>query len=118
MSQFGPYIKAQREARGWSLREASLKIKTSSSRLKEVERGKSYHTDHATKPSRELVQRIATAYDLPKDVLLAQAGYEAGPLTELSQEALKLIGLFETLPADRKELALGIISLLASRAAT
>lgn len=113
MSDFGAYLKAQREAKGWTLREAAKRIKVSASRLTEIERGKSYHTDHATKPSREVVERIAQAYDLSKDLLLAEAGYDVGPLSELSPETLRLVRLFESLPLEKRKLALAVLRLFA-----
>lgn len=113
MSDFGNYLKDQRERRKWTLRHAAEQIGTSASRLSEIERGQSYHTGNATKPSRELVERIALAYDLPLQVLLASAGYpESGP-REFSDEAKLVAAIFENLSPERKELALGMIRLLA-----
>lgn len=118
VNDFGSYLKAQRKARGWTLKEAADRIGTSTSRLAEVERGKSYHTDHATRPSRELVERMAYAYGLPVDILLIEAGYSPSPARDLSQEDNRMLLLFQALPPDRKELALGILRLMAEGSTT
>lgn len=118
VSDFGSYLKAQRKARGWTLKEAADRIGTSTSRLAEVERGKSYHTEHATRPSRDLVERMAKAYELPADLLLIEAGYTPSPAKELSPEASRMLLLFESLPLDRRQLALGILRLMAEEAST
>ncbi|MNL38773.1 Helix-turn-helix domain protein [compost metagenome] len=110
---FGKYLKAQRNARGWTLRHAAKQIGTSLSRLSEIERGQSYHTEHATRPSRELVEKIAQAYELSPTLLLTEAGYPVGPTAELSPEAVRMLSLFEALPTERKRLALGILRLMA-----
>lgn len=113
MSEFGSYLKAQRTARKWSLRDAAGRIGISTSRLAEIERGLSYHTEHATRPSRDIVERMAEAYELPLNLLLIEAGYTPSPVMDLSPEASRMLLLFETLPADRKHLALGILRLMA-----
>lgn len=116
VNDFGSYLKAQRKARGWALKAAAEQIGTSTSRLAEVERGKSYHTEHETRPSRELVERMAAAYGLPVDLLLIEAGYTPSIAKDLSPEANRMLLLFEALPPDRKDLALGILRLMAEDA--
>ncbi|MNS01618.1 Transcriptional regulator ClgR [compost metagenome] len=118
MKDFGDYLKDQRERRKWTLRHAAEQIGTSASRLSEIERGQSYHTGHATRPSRELVERIARAYDLPLQVLLASAGYPEVNTPELSAEARIAAALFENLSPERKDLALGMLHLLAESKGT
>lgn len=113
MSDFGAFIKAQRRARGWTIREAAGRIGISSSRLAELERGKSYHTDHVTKPSRELAERIAHGFGLPPSEVLAEAGLHIPAAAPLSEDAARLIALFEGLPPDRKALALEMMRLFA-----
>jgi transcriptional regulator with XRE-family HTH domain len=113
VSKFGSYLKEQRKARGLTLSKAAELIGISTSRLAEIERGTSYHTDHATRPSRELVEKIAKAFDLPRDMLLIEAGHPVDAVSELSPEARRLLLLFETLSPERKRLALGMLRLLA-----
>lgn len=113
MTDFGNYLKEQRERRKWTLRHAGEQIGTSASRLAEIERGQSYHTGHATKPSRKLVERIALAYDIPLQVLLARAGYSEVHSPELSDETKIAAAIFENLSPERQELALGMLRLFA-----
>lgn len=106
MSDIGAYLRAQRLKKGWSLREAAAQIGISYSRLTELERGKSYTTDHPTRAGREIIERIAVAYGLDSQVLLAEAGYAVGEVSELSSDARRLLMLYESLPNDRKKLLL------------
>lgn len=109
LSDFGSYIKGQRKALGWTLRQAAAHIGVSSSRLAEIERGKSYHTDHATRPTRELAERIAQAYDLPMDIVLAEAGFPLRSTPDLTPESTRLLAMFETLPPEKRHIVLGIL---------
>jgi transcriptional regulator with XRE-family HTH domain len=112
VSDFGALIKSKRQALGWSLRVAATQIGVSSSRLSEVERGRSYHTDGPTRPSRELVERIAIALRMPPDVALAEAGYPARAPTSLAPDSSRLLALYESLSPDRKAVALEIMRVL------
>ena len=112
MQHFGDIIKARREARKWTLREAAGRIAISTSRLAELERGVSYHTERPTRPTQELVERIADAYGLPTDYALAEAGYPPSGSARLSPDAERLVSLYEGLDATHKELAIAFLRML------
>lgn len=107
----GLYIKKQREELGWTLRDLAEKSAISDSRLAEIERGRSYRTENPTRPSRENLASIANALNVPFDLLLALAGYEREQApVELSPAARVAAALFETIPMERQELALRVLS--------
>ncbi len=121
MQDFGAFIKSKREARNWTLREAADHIDISSSRLSEIERGVSYHTERPTRPTPDLVERIARVYDVPVAYALAEAGYTPHNGLRLAPDAELLVSLFESLDRERRELALDFLRLLlehASRSAS
>ena len=116
MQDFGAFIKSKREARNWTLREAADHIDISASRLAEIERGVSYHTERPTRPTPELVERIARAYEVPVDYALAEAGYTPHDGVQLAPDAERLVSLFESLDRERRELALDFLRLLLEHA--
>jgi len=105
--------KAQRRARRRTVKEAAARIGVSSSRLAELERGKSYHTDHATRPSRDFAERIAEGFGLAPSDVLAEAGFELPAAVPVSKDTARLISLYERLSPDRKALAMEMMRLFA-----
>ena len=116
--EFGARVRARRNELRFTVRDAAKRLGISPSRLAAVERGRSYSTDATTRPSRELVERFARIYGLPQDVLLAAAGYDAGVLGELDDDARHLLIMFNSLPADQKRFALDIMQVIAKRVGT
>ena len=110
---FGPQIRARRKALGWTAAEAAQRLGVSRSRLAEIERGTSYNTTHPTRPSRELVVKIAAVYDLPADLLLMAAGYPTEKPLDLSPASRDVLFLFERLSPAGQSVALGMLRLLA-----
>jgi transcriptional regulator with XRE-family HTH domain len=108
----GAFLKAERQRRGWTIRQAAEKAGVSHNRLVEVERGAKYSTDRPTAPSRELLERLAEAYSLSGTLLLALAGYDEGETAILSDEAKQLVTLFEALPQGQKLVALDLVRVL------
>lgn len=118
MSSFGAYLKELRERQGWTVRKAATTIGVSSSRLAEIERGESYRTLRETKPSRDLIVRMAKAYDVSSDVLLELAGYQVNKaMPETTPDARLMLELYTSLPPDRQELAIQMLKVLGSRTA-
>lgn len=113
--EFGARVRAKRIELGLKVREAATRLGISTSRLAALERGRSYSTDQVTRPSRELVETFARVYSLPLDLLLACAGYECGELAELDAESRQLLLMFNSLPPDRRFLALEVMAVLAKR---
>lgn len=112
LSGFGAQVRAKREMLGWTVRDAAPRLGISRSRLSEIERGQSYSTGNPTRPSRELVEKIAEVYGLPLELLLVLAGYpEEAPL-ELSPASRDMLVLFERLTPDGQRLALGMLRML------
>lgn len=112
-SEFGEFLRAHRKAKGWTLETASQAVGISYSRLAEIERGRSYRTENATRPSRELLERIATAYGLSTALLLERGGYPAFDSPEISDEARRVLALFESLPPDRRHVVAELLTMLA-----
>ncbi len=112
MQDFGAFIKSKREARNWTLRVAAQHVEISASRLAEIERGVSYHTERPTRPTPDLVERIARAYDVPIDYALAEAGYSPHDGARLAPDAERLVSLFESLDPEHRDLALDFLRLL------
>lgn len=114
MSKFGTYLKELREAKGWTVRKAASMIDVSPSRLAEIERGESYRTLRETMPSRELIGRMAKAYEVSADILLELAGYQVNKaIPEISAEARLVLELFEGLSPERKDLAIQMLRVFA-----
>ncbi|HEY9724613.1 MAG TPA: helix-turn-helix transcriptional regulator [Oscillatoriaceae cyanobacterium] len=111
---FGKLIQDYRLRRGWSLREAAKRFGLSHMRLSELERGVSRGTGHATRPSREVVRRMALALGVPIDNLLEHAGY-AREQPELEVRAMLLLDLFAELDDEDKALALRLIAAIRPR---
>ncbi|MDB5098050.1 MAG: Helix-turn-helix domain [Cyanobacteria bacterium RYN_339] len=109
---FGAQIRARRVVLGWTVREAAPKLGVSRSRLSEIERGLSYSTGNATRPSRELVERVAEVYDLPRDLLLVSAGYPVDTPLELSPATRDMLVLFERLTPNGQRVAMGMLRIL------
>ena len=116
MNHFGALIRAKRQAKGWSLRGAAARISLSPSRLAEIERGISYHTERATRPTADLVERIARVYDISVDLALTEAGYSPYSPSELSADSERLVAMFESLPGDLREVAFDLVQVLVERA--
>lgn len=112
MKGFGAYLKEQRSRRGLSIRKAAALVGVSPSRLGEIERGESYRTLRETRPSRELIESLARAYEIDVNGLLEMAGYQsAAAAPAFSPKARLAIELFESLDPDRQELALEMLKL-------
>lgn len=112
--EFGELLQDYRKKRGWSLREAATRFELSHMRLSELERGVSRGTGHATRPSREVVRRIALAFGVPTDFLMEQAGY-AREHPELDERSTLLLDLFGELDDGEKDLALRLMAAIRMR---
>lgn len=112
--EFGELLQAYRKKRGWSLREAATRFELSHMRLAELERGVSRGTGHATRPSREVVRRMALALGVPIDNLLEHAGY-AREKPELDERFMLLLDLFAELSESEKALALRLVAAIRTR---
>lgn len=66
----GQYITAAREAKSWSLRELARRIGVHYSYITRIEQG------HYSKPSPEILKRLANALEVPDEDLFALAGHE------------------------------------------
>ena len=118
MSRFGAYLKELRERQNWTVRKAAAVIGVSPSRLAEIERGESYRTLRETKPSRDLITRMAKAYEVSCDILLELAGYQVNKaMPETTPDARLMLELYESLPPDHKELAIQMLKVFGSRTA-
>jgi len=109
--QFGRKLTELRKQRGWSLRKAALTIGISHMRLGELETGRSRSTGNPTRPTRELVGKIALVYGVPKDYLLEAAGYAREHPALSDQDAL-LLDLFHALDTPHRSMALEILRVL------
>ena len=106
--EFGERLRGLRSEKGLSLRKAAALIGVSHMRLGELEKGISRTTYHRTRPTPELVGRIATAYGEPKDALLELAGY-ARERPELSYDDQLLLDLFHEIELDQRAMVLRIV---------
>lgn len=113
--EFGKRVKERRQALGLTLREAARRLDLSPSRLGAIERGVAYSTGNATRPRRDLVERVADVFELPRDLLLASAGYVTGAVADLDEDTRHLVTMFVTLPPERKRIALGFMQVLSDR---
>lgn len=66
----GEYLKQARERKGWSNREVSRQIGVHYSYITRIEQG------HYSKPSPEILKRLANALEVPEEDLFALAGHE------------------------------------------
>ena len=112
LRSFGPQIKARRQALGMPVVRAAKLLGISRSRLSEIERGVSYNTGHATRPARELVEKMAAVYGIERDLLLMAAGYPTAAPIDLTPAARDLLFMFEQLPPGGQEVALGMLRVL------
>lgn len=92
-----------------SLREAARVARTSHKRLAEIERGTSFTTGQSTRPSEALVRRLAQALGLSETLLLAIAGYGQAEALALADDQRDLLMYYDSLPADRKRLAIATL---------
>lgn|GEM_PF-2882093 len=113
MGDLGSYLKELRQRKGWTLRVAAAEIGISASRLTELEAGRSYRTTHKTRPSPDVVERLAAAYGLDPSHLLAEAGYDVGPLAKLGPQEQRLLSIFAGLSDQRKAIGLQMMRVLA-----
>lgn len=107
--RFGAFIVGLREARKWSQRHAAREIQVSSMRLAELEKGISRTTGHATRPSPELIARMAAVYEVPTDHLRDLAGY-AREHPDLGADEALLLDRFRTLTATNRTMVLEIVA--------
>lgn len=113
--ELGRFLVEVRRAKGLGLREAAKAIGCTHQRLQELERGISVRTGNPTRPSMELVGKIARAYGLPSERLLALAGYAIGDTAALSSEERELLTVFGALCVDHRSLALDLLRTMAMR---
>lgn len=109
---FGEWIRERRSERGLSQKEAAARLKISPSRLAEIEAGVTYARGRPTRPSRELVLRMAVTYGLAEELLLAEAGFPVSKEPELSSEARKAIAMFDALSEEGQRLTLAFMRML------
>ncbi|KAF6636903.1 helix-turn-helix domain-containing protein [Paenibacillus sp. EKM208P] len=69
------YLRHLRETRGWSLRKAAEEVGVSVSYISLIEKGVHPNTDKPPKISPEILDKFASAYEVPKEELLMYAGY-------------------------------------------
>lgn len=110
--QFGAKLRELRENKEWTLRRAAKAAGITHQRLAELEAGVARGTGKATRPSKDVVGRLARAYDVPKDFLLELAGYARERPLISDRDAL-LLDLFHLLSDGKQRLALGMLRLLA-----
>lgn len=108
---FGRFIRERRQERRWSLRYAAREIGITHPRLAELEAGFTYGTGKRTGPSREMVKRIASAYQLSTESLLELAGY-AREHPDLEPDDVLMLELFHKLDAPRRRTALQLLKAL------
>jgi transcriptional regulator with XRE-family HTH domain len=110
--RFGKTIRALRHERSFSLRKAAGLVGITHPRLAELEVGRAVSTGKATRPSREVVKRLALAYGEPSDYLLELAGYsrEHPDLTADESRALDLLRLLDDV---RRKTAIKVLKALA-----
>ena len=111
--QFGKKLAELRKQHGWTLRKAALAIGISHMRLGELEIGRSRSTGNPTRPTRDLVGKIAQVYGVPKDYLLERAGYAREHPTLTDQDAL-MLDRFHALDDPHRTMALEILRVLGS----
>lgn len=111
--EFGVFIFHERQKRGWTLREAAKAAGISHSRLSELEAGFDTHTHKAFKPGYVQVIRLARAYDLPPEDLLALAGHRPG--SELAPVEWRLVGAYRRLPSAEREELLALMEKLEAK---
>jgi transcriptional regulator with XRE-family HTH domain len=114
VDELGRYLKSLREAKSLTVRSAASLLGISASRLAEIERGRTYHRDQPTRPSRELVEQMASAYEMSQDILLTAAGYPPESGSHLSDDTRIMVSLYESLSPEQKALAIGILRLMTS----
>lgn len=69
------YLRHLREQKGWSLRKAAEEVGVSVSYISLIEKGVHPNTDKPPKISPEILEKFASAYEVPKGELLLHAGY-------------------------------------------
>ncbi len=67
---FGPYLRALREGRGLSLRDAAAQLGASAAKIQKMEAGGRFRA-----PSLDLLHRIADFYGQGREEVLAAAGF-------------------------------------------
>lgn len=90
-----------RKARGWSLRDAAIRIGIHHARLDELEKGLDNRTGRPAIASYVTVVKLARAYEIEPDELLKLAGYEPG--IELSEQERHLIEKFRAMDEAGRE---------------
>ena len=84
---FGVFLKARREALGWTQPEAAAKARIEQSYLSKLETGKSF-------PSEEVFKRLAQAYDFDAEaVARCVSGEELNALREIGQVRTAMLSL-------------------------
>jgi transcriptional regulator with XRE-family HTH domain len=111
---FGLRLQALRKARGWSLRRASQEAKVSHMRTGELEIGVSRSTSHSTRPSVELVKRLALAYEVPTDNLLELAGY-AVERPDLARDEVLLVDYYRGLNEENRGMLIALAGCIKQR---
>lgn len=106
--RFGAFLQRLRKERQWTLRRASQAIEISHARLAELEAGVSRSTRHPTRPTREMVLRIAHAYKVSTDMLLAEAGY-AVERPGLRDDEVLLLDLYNQLDGSHRAMAARVL---------
>lgn len=109
--RFGSFIRELRETERLSLRQAAKRIGVTHPRLAELEAGITHATGRPTRPTREMVQRIARTYGVAYDTLLDLAGY-AREHSELSDEDALMLDHFRSLDLRGKRTALRMMVVL------
>lgn len=110
--RFGEVIRELRQRKEWTLRRAAEAVEITHQRLAELERGVARGTSNPTRPTKEVVGRLAIAYGVPRDYLLELAGYaRERPL--VSDDDGLVLDLYHSLDDERRRVALGMLRLLA-----
>lgn len=86
--RFGARLLQLRESRDLGLRKAARLIGIDHTRLMSFEKGTERTTGRYTLPTPEIVVKMAQVYQVPKEVLLVEAGYVPWLLDQVASEAL------------------------------
>jgi len=113
-ADFGTKIKELRLSRDWSIRKTSTALGISHYRLSEIEKNLSRTTGHPTRPTRELVLKMAATFGVPSDYLLDLAGY-AREHPDLTDEDNLLLDIFHGLEPEKRSTAIKLLLVLAGQ---
>lgn len=107
-NELGSFLRAERTTRRLSLRAAADLIGVDHMRLSDIEKGINRATGNPTRPSAEMLQRIARAYQVPQEHLLELAGLRR-IMPDDDDETRLLMAMFGELDRYHRRLIIGIV---------